>query len=163
MGPLTDKEKFSGAAWDLQRTAGIFDYLPKTAKENPKGPPLTLVEVMQGKAQINDQKQGTNWAQVKLMVASNTSQIRINIFEFPNWKVFLDGKPVNKFIPEEEKWGRMWVDVPKGEHELFLKLYNTPLRTTCNLVSFAVWLGLGVYLVLQFKRGRRNLKCIPRK
>ena len=36
MGNLTDQEKFSGEAWQLQLTAGIYDYLPQTAKMAPK-------------------------------------------------------------------------------------------------------------------------------
>lgn len=153
MGAMTDDQKFSGAKWDMQRTAGILDYLPITAKENPKGPQESLVDVMEGKAEINDAIQKTNWAKF-LTVSDQSLTVRINIFKFPNWRVFIDGKETKISIPETEKWGRMYIKVPEGTHEVYLKLYNTPLRTITNFISLASWLGLIGYLVLQFKRGR---------
>ena len=141
MGPLTDKEKFAGAAWDLQRTAGIFDYLPKTAKENPKGPQEGLAEIMGGKAEINNSIQKTNWAEFQITV-SKEALVRVNIFEYPNWKAFIDGKETEISIPETEKWGRMYLTVPEGTHVVYLKLYNTPLRTISNLISLVTWIGL---------------------
>jgi len=154
MGALTDKEKFSGAAWDLQRTAGIFDYLPRTAKENPKEGQSILAETVGGKGQITDARQGTNWARFQVAADKDGVMVRVNIFDFPNWKIFVDGNEVEMFIPENERWGRMYFSVPKGTHKVYLKLYNTPLRSVSNIISLTVWLGLIGYLMLQFKRGR---------
>ena len=134
MGPLTDKEKFSGAAWDLQRTAGIFDYLPKTAKENPREGQSVLAEVIVGKGEITNPQEGTDW--VKFLTTSNQPlTVRINIFDFPNWKAFVDEKEVETTIPETERWGRMYLTIPEGTHEVYLKLYNTPLRNVSNIIS----------------------------
>ena len=156
MGSLTDKEKFAGAAWDLQRTAGIFDYLPKGAVTAPKEPMRALSEVMRGEVSTDNLKVGTNKASFSADVISNGATLRIGIFKFPNWKAYVDGKEVETYIPKEEMWGRMYIDVPKGEHEIVIKLLNTPLRNVSNIISLTVWLGLLGYLVLQFKRGRRN-------
>lgn len=147
MGPLTDKEKFSAAAWDLQQTAGIYDYLPATAKEAPKAPQSTLAEIMQGEGTISDMKQGTNWAEFSV-TSDQPSVIRINLLMFPGWRVWVDGKRVEVQIPEEERWGRMWIDVPVGEHLVSAKFKNTPIRTLSNLVSIFSW-GL---LLLQFRQ-----------
>jgi len=154
MGSLTDKEKFAGAAWDLQRTAGIFDYLPKGAVTAPKEPMRALSEVMRGEVSTDNLKVGTNKASFSADVISNGATLRIGIFKFPNWKAYVDGKEVETYIPKEEMWGRMYIDVPKGEHEIVIKLLNTPLRCVSNIISLTVWLGLLGYLVLQFKRGR---------
>lgn len=140
MGPLTDEQKFSSAAWDLQRTAGIFDYLPTTARENPKAPPSVLAEVVDGKTSITDMQQGTNWARFK--VNGGSSLVRINIFKFPNWKTYIDGVEVNNFVPKDETWGRMYINVPKGKHEVYAKLHNTPVRKVANTISLFTWLGL---------------------
>ncbi|MCX6705788.1 MAG: hypothetical protein NTV24_01630, partial [Candidatus Woesebacteria bacterium] len=156
MGPLTDKEKFAGAAWDLQRTAGIFDYLPKGAVTAPKEPMRALSEVMRGEVSTDDLKTRTNKASFSVDVVSNGATLRLGIFKFPNWKAYVDGKEIETYIPKEEMWGRMYIDVPKGEHEIVIKLLNTPLRNVSNIISLTVWLGLLGYLVLQFKRGRRN-------
>lgn len=139
MGPLTDQEKFRAAAWDLQRTAGIFDYLPKGAIENPKEGQSVLAEVTSGKATLTEMKQGTDWAQFEAKVADNKAQVRINIFDFSNWKITLNGDKIKSYIPEEEKWGRMYVDLPAGEHSVSLSLSDTPIRTVSNLISVATW------------------------
>src|SRR5258708_4625941 len=54
LGPLTDTQKFSAAAWDLQQTAGIYDYLPVTAKTAPKAPQKYLAEVGRGNAIVTN-------------------------------------------------------------------------------------------------------------
>ena len=153
MGNLTDDEKFSGEAWQLQLTAGIYDYLPVTAKMAPRAPQKVLAEFMEGTGSINDESQGTDWAKFNINVETENSKVRINIFEFPNWIIKIDGHEVGEFVPEEEVWGRMWIEVPKGEHKIEAKFTNTPIRTVSNYVSLISWLGLIVYLMLQFKSG----------
>lgn len=141
MGALTDEQKFSGAAWDLQRTAGIFDYLPETAKQNPKDPPATLAEVITGKGQITNPLEGTNWAKFDVSLTSD-SVIRINLFQFPVWKIKVDSGPAEPYIPDTEVYGRMFVNIPAGAHNVYLKLENTPIRNTANIISIVSWLAL---------------------
>src|SRR5258708_73017 len=151
LGPLTDTQKFNGAAWDLQRTAGIYDYLPVTAVTAPKAPQKYLAEVGRGDAIITNSEQSTNWGKFDVKVPYDMAEIRIAIFKFPNWKTFIDGKEVPNFIEKDEKWGRMWIDVPKGEHHVIVRLYDTPIRTIANTLSIISWLGLGSYLVFRKK------------
>ncbi|MFZ5932594.1 MAG: hypothetical protein ACOYT7_00695, partial [Patescibacteria group bacterium] len=139
MGPLTDNEKLSGAAWELQQTAGIFDYLPKSAKENPKEPRRELVEFIEGSGEILAKKEGTDWAQVKVKVESESSLIRIGIFDFPIWGARIDRVKTEINVPESEVWGRMYLRVPKGEHNLSLELKNTPVRSVANTISLVTW------------------------
>lgn len=158
MGKLTDEEKFSGAAWDLQRTAGIFDYLPKAARENPKEGQKLLAEFMVGAGSIENPKEGTDWASFTVNSTTSTSTIRVGIFQYPIWKTFVDGKEVKNYVPETEAWGRMYIDVAQGTHNITLKLYNTPLRSVANIISLITWLGLIGFAirrlrVIQFRRG----------
>lgn len=158
MGKLTDKEKFSGAAWDLQRTAGIFDYLPKAARENPKEGQKLLAEFMVGAGSIENPKEGTDWASFTVNSTTSASTVRIGIFQYPVWKTFVDGKEVKNYVPETEAWGRMYIDVAQGTHNITLKLYNTPLRSVANIISLITWLGLIGFAirrlrVIQFRRG----------
>ena len=141
-GPVSDAEKFSGEAWRIQQTAGIYDYLPKTAKMAPQAQRQKMVDVIEGTASVEDENQGTNWAAFKANVESKKALVRIGIFYFPNWRVFVDGAEVGIFIPEGESWGRMHIELPKGSHEIYLKLYNTPVRTTSNIISLVTWVGL---------------------
>jgi hypothetical protein len=150
MGTLTDAQKFSGAAWDLQRTAGIFDYLPETAKQNPKDPPKTLAEVIDGKGNVSNGSQGTNWAKFDVNLTTD-SVVRINLFQFPVWKISLDGNSVQAYIPDSEVYGRMFLNIPKGSHSIYLKLTNTPLRTISNYLSLASWIVFLSYPVWKKK------------
>ncbi len=155
MGPLTDTEKFSGAAWDLQRTAGIFDYLPKTAKENPKDPPNSVAEYFESKGVVSNPKAGTNWASFDT-TSSEDGVVRINLFEFPDWRVTIDDKVVAAYLDNQEKYGRMYLNVPKGDHKIYLKLQNTDIRTYSNVLSVVTWVL--VVPLLYKKRNEINKK-----
>jgi hypothetical protein len=146
MGPLTDTQKFTGAAWELQQTAGIYDYLPKSAITAPKEPQKKLAEVMDGAAIIKNEKQGTNWASFNVVVASPSAVVRVGIFNFPKWRAYIDSKETKVFIGKDEQWGRMYLTIPQGEHKVYIRLYNTPLRTTANIISLITWAGLIYYL-----------------
>ncbi len=157
MGPLTDTQKFSGAAWDLQRTAGIFDYLPQAARENPKEGQKLLAEFMTGKGSVESPKEGTNWASFNIN-ADSASTIRVGIFQYPVWKTYIDGKEVKNYVPESEAWGRMYIDVAAGRHIITLRLYNTPLRSVANIISLLTWISLLAFAMrrlrmVQFRRG----------
>ncbi len=149
LGPLTDTQKFTGAAWDLQRTAGIYDYLPVTAITAPKAPQKYLAEVGRGDAMITNPYQSTSWGKFDVNVPKDTAQIRIGIFKFPNWKTFVDGKEVPNYIEKDEQWGRMWIDMPHGQHHVEVRLYDTPIRTIGNVISLVSWIGLGGFVLIK--------------
>ena len=152
MGALTDEEKFSGAAWDLQQTAGIYDYLPIYAEMAPNAPRDKIAEIIQGEGEIYNSQDGTSWAEFDIGVRSDIAQVRIGIFKFPGWKMFIDGKEVENFVAGDEKWGRMYVEIPKGEHKIRAKFTNTPVRAASNFISLSSWLGLFTFLVLKRKK-----------
>ncbi len=152
LGPLTDQEKFTGAAWDLQRTAGIYDYLPQTAKENPRDGQNGVAEVVgNSHAQITNAIERTNFQKFTVNVIDDGAVIRINTYLFPGWKVYLDGKETAVRVPDEEKWGRMYITVPKGNHEIAAKFGNTPIRTLSNLISLVSFSILTIYVFKQQK------------
>lgn len=140
MGPVTDKEKFSGAAWELQQNAGIYDYLPKSVKEAPKEPQRTIADVVEGRGEIINGEQGTNWVNFKTDIRTDNAQIRINTFQFPDWRVFIDSKQVQ--TDTDDDWGRMFITVRQGQHEVKARLYDTTVRSFGNLVSLFSWIAL---------------------
>lgn len=148
MGPLTDREKFSAAAWELQQTAGIYDYLPKDATIAPQGPRTVALEFVDGTGQVGEVKEGTNWLRGKVSVSSGTAVLRINIFNFPDFRVFVDGERKEVKLLKDDELGRMHVDIPSGEHKVEARLFNTTLRVLGNLISLVSWLVL-LYLLLQ--------------
>lgn len=157
LGALTDEQKFTGAAWELQQTAGIYDYLPSTAKEAPKGPQTVLAEIMEGEGALEKFSQGTFWGLFESKLTKD-SKIRIGILNFPGWRVFIKengtSKELNTYVPEEERWGRMWVDIPSGDHLVYVQFFNTPIRTFSNIISVLAILAL---LVFSFRKDRANV------
>lgn len=153
-GPVTVAEKFSGEAWRIQQTAGIYDYLPKTAEMAPQAQRTKLVEVITGEAKISEESQGTNWAQFKVEVTGTEAELRMGILEFPVWKSYVDGIEVPNYVSKDEKWGRMYIKVPQGSHSVYFRLYNTPIRTVSNYISLATWLGLLAYLLWASKNDK---------
>ncbi len=150
MGKLTDEEKFSGEAWRLQQGAGILDYLPKTVTAPPTGPQTGLAELIDGDGSISGSDQGTYWGLFNTQIETDTALVRINIFDFPNWKTYMDGREITHFIPDDEEWGRMYIVVPQGKHQVYTQLLNTPVRTVSNIISFVAW-GL-LFGMLVFNR-----------
>jgi hypothetical protein len=151
MGPVTDQEKTSGIAWSMQQTAGIYDYLPIAAKQNPREGYREVATVIQGEVAVTDAELGTNWARFNTK-SNQESEIRLNIYQFPNWKTFVDGVEVQNYVPEKEPWGRMHLMVPEGNHEVTAKLYDTPVRFVGNIISLFCWCLL--VLILLKKRVR---------
>ena len=147
LGPLTDEQKFRDAAWELQQTAGIYDYLPKDAIQAPQEPREYLAEIIEGEGTVTDASEGTNWAKFKAKIESDSAKLRIGIFKFPKWRAFVDGEAVNPYVDKNEVWGRMYLDIPKGDHLISLKLSNTPVRTITNTVSLVVWILLLKHLI----------------
>ncbi len=154
LGPLTDHEKLSGVAWDLQQTAGIYDYLPITAKTAPKAPQKYVTEVARGKVTVSEMSQGTNWSNFKAVVEDEKAWVRVNTFYFPGWTAYVDGNKTTPYVPEEEEWGRMWIELPKGEHNVEVKFENTPIRTVGNIISIVSWIFLLSSLVIVFKKNK---------
>jgi hypothetical protein len=161
-GPVTDKEKFSGEAWRIQQTAGIYDYLPIYAKTAPKSTPSAPVELIEGDGLVSGMGQGTYYTKFNANVESETAKVRVSTLYFPGWRAFIKEnsniKELDIYIPEEEEWGRMWIDLPQGEHEVLLQLFNTPVRTYSNILSILSFAVLFSYPVwknrVQFRRGR---------
>lgn len=142
LGPLTDEQKFTGAAWDLQRTAGIYDYLPNTAFTAPKAPPDGLVEFIEGEGEIRSAQSGTDWMIFQANVSTESAVLRVNQFDFPEWEVTVNGQEVEEYVKEGEEWGRFYIDVNNGLNNVEIELQNTPIRLIGNYVSLISWLGL---------------------
>lgn len=133
---VTDKERTSGAFWDLQRTAGIFDYLPKSSAFPPAGPAPENIEVVSGFAVIKNLEKGSNF--FKFEVESTTAaKLRLPIIYFPNWKIRVNGKDTQFDIKNE--LGQPTFDVIEGKSLIYAKLYNTSVRTTANIISLLSW------------------------
>jgi hypothetical protein len=146
-GPLTDAQKFSGKAWNNQITSGIYDYLPKTASTAAKSAANDYIDNISPNnalISISGQKKGTDWLFFNLFL-NQEAKITISQMAFPNFEITDKGKKIDYQI--EPELGRMVIDLKAGDHQIYVKLKNTPIRTVSNYISLFAWLGLILYLL----------------
>ncbi len=138
---VNDQHKFSGELWQLQITAGIFDYLPVWAPMPPKDPPKGDAEFTEGQGNYKTLKKISNFQEFSVSTAGS-AVFQMNTFYFPGWRIFVDGKKTNIDPKQDPELGRMRVAVEPGEHKVIARFTNTPVRTVGNLTSLVSWLFL---------------------
>lgn len=147
---ITDKEKFSGVSWEKQLTISIFDYLPIYATLPPIQKAPDLPEVLEGDVKFIEYKKGSNY-QIGKIEASKDSLIRVPLFDFPGMQVKIDGSVVthvnNDCRNEKHCWGLITFSVPAGEHEIDIRLKDTPVRKVGNFLTLISFGLLGLILV----------------
>lgn len=145
-GPIDEAKKFSGDSWKNQITAGIYDYLPKTADIAALGPAkdyIDEVSPIDSFYTISNGKKGTDWMFFNLHL-SRDSRVTLAQLGFPRFEVISN----NKIIPTEiePKLGRLVINLPSGDHQIMVKLKDTPVRTISNYISLISWIFLILYL-----------------
>ncbi len=138
-GPITDAQKFSGKAWTNQITSGIYDYLPKTARIAARGPAKNYIDEIYPATsvyQVTGGKKGTDWLFFNLKLEQN-SKIFLPLLAFPNWEVKDNHTLIDHTI--EPELGRIVLNLSKGQHQLYIKLRNTPIRNISNIISLLSW------------------------
>lgn len=146
-GPITDAEKFSGKAWINQVTSGIYDYLPKTARIAALGPAKEFVDEINPSEtffNITNTKKGSNWSLFTINL-NQPAKITLAQLAFPDFLVIDNGKKINYEI--EPELGRITLNLTAGDHQIFVKFINTPIRTVSNYISLVAWLILAIYLL----------------
>ncbi len=148
-GPITDRQKFSGIAWTNQITSGIYDYLPKTASKAASSPPSGLVENIDPGQQnylVENITRGTDWISFNIYLPQS-GRVTLAQLYFPGFKAYVNGKPEK--IQSEPLLGRMVLDLPGGSNQVFIRLFNTPIRTISNLISLISWTALIIYFLFR--------------
>lgn len=147
---ISDKDKFSGPFWEKQLTISIFDYLPIYATLPPNKIAPDLPEILDGQAKIINYKKGSNY-QIGEIEVSKGSTVRLPLFDFPGMEVLVDQRKVAHWHDdcrgEEYCLGLITFKLPVGTHKIEVKLQDTPIRKTGNiitLISFCV-LALLIY------------------
>lgn len=156
-GPLTDEQKFSGMAWVYQVTSGIYDYLPKAARIAPQKPAKPFVDevVPSQNYQITGEKTGTDWQFFNLNLEKK-SIVTISQLAFPDFQIVDNGMPKNYTV--EPELGRMVINLDAGNHQIFFKLRNTPIRLLSNILSLISWLILSFYFLILWAWSKRKFR-----
>jgi len=146
-GPITDEQKFSGKAWVNQVTSGIYDYLPTTARIAAQGPAKDFVDEVSPSEttySVTNGQKGSDWSLFDLNL-NQDSTVTLAQLAFPEFVVTDNGTKIDYQI--EPELGRIVVDLPAGNHQLFVKFTNTPIRTISNFISLFAWLIFGIFLL----------------
>jgi len=133
------------------QTSKISDeYLPKdfVIPQNDLEAGWGEFEMLAGKMEIIDAKVKTHQADFKLQVEAE-SEVLINLAYFPGWQIDVDGQK-DAFVIEG---GRPKLILSPGDHQLKLRLVNTPIRSRANLISLmACLIFFGFNLINLFPR-----------
>ena len=144
-GPITDEQKFSGLAWNNQITSGIYDYLPKTASTAAKSKAADIIDKVDPgttKYQLLGWQKGTDWWLFNLQNETPAKFTLASLY-FPNFKL-LDNQQELKYEVEPEL-GRITINLDPGYHQIYLKFYDTPIRTFSNYLSLFAWIFVLVF------------------
>lgn len=145
-GPITDAQKFSGLAWINQVTSGIYDYLPKTARIAAQGPAKDFVDEVNPSNttfSITNSKKGSDWMLFDLNLSQNAKVTLAQLY-FPNFEIIDNGQSILYQI--EPELGRIVVSLDAGNHQLFVKFTDTPIRKISNYLSLISWIFLIVFI-----------------
>lgn len=85
-------------------------------------------------------------------------RLRLYQFDFPGWKVTIDGQPAETELAEPE--GLIVVIVPEGEHVVEVRFGTTPPRTTGWLIALLSAVTLGVF-ALRSRRIKPDEASVP--
>lgn len=150
---VNDSYELTGAMWEKELTASIFDYLPIYAKLPPDSKAPDFPEVLNGNAIFVNYKKGTYYQIGKIKVYED-AVIRAPLYDFPGMRVLVDNKVVshvnNNCQNEKFCLGLITFNVPKGEHDVSVILKNTPIRILGNTLTI-VSLGFIVYIIFKKK------------
>jgi hypothetical protein len=130
----------------MQKTSGIFDYLPKQLPLPPKDPPNGDAQFLEGEGTYIKELKKSNLQTYSVEVASNKTQFQINTFYFPGWKVFVDKKLVEIDPYRDKEYGIMIIDLQKGTHQVKAVFGKTPIRAISDIISAVSWLMILAFL-----------------
>ncbi len=154
-GPITDTQKFSGKAWNNQITSGIYDYLPKTASTAAKSKAADIIDAVEPantEYQLLSFQKGTDWWLFNL---KNETQAKFTLASlyFPNFQLFDNQQPLNFDV--EPELGRITINLDAGYHQIYLKFYNTPIRTFSNYLSLFTWIFIIVFFTSNLWKSKK--------
>jgi len=144
---ISDKDKLSGILWEKQLTTSIFDYLPIFAKAPPAKKAPDLPEIISGEGEIKEFEKGTNWQKGKIFVKEEEVEVRLPLFYFPNFKVWVDGRETA--IRYDNELGLITFNLPQGEHQFLAKLENTPIRNLGDILTVSSILTFGGWIIYE--------------
>lgn len=131
---------------------------PRFAREGHfrrEPPPVHRLELLEGSLAVEDaRRRGTHYAW--RLVVHATSRVKLHLFDFPQWRLSLDGEPRPELLSRSAD-GLLEVNLPPGRHRMELRR-AWPAAMRAGLwgaaAGWTLWLGLGGWFALR-RFGRR--------
>lgn len=109
------------------------------------GEPLTAGDIIAGRGTIETLHRGGASSRVRV-VAEDAVTVQFYTYEYPGWRVTRNGEPLPHRA--EPPYGLVTVQVPPGEHEIYLRMGTTWPRavgTVISALSLVSMILLGVF------------------
>ena len=111
-----------------------------------------LVRPHTGTLDVHGLYSGPNWLAADV-IALTPATLAFRRIDFPEWQAFVDGRkatayPVPYHPGEQARLGFLLVDVPAGQHRVWLQFRPTALRLVAQLVTAATLAGAGVAFLM---------------
>ncbi len=107
------------------------------------GYPLTVAAIISGEGDLEVLHHGGGSDNVRV-IAEQPVTLQFHTYDYPGWRVTIDGQSVPH--RPEPPYGLITVDLPAGEHNVWLKMGTTPPRTIGTIVSIVALLSI-IFLV----------------
>ncbi len=148
---INDQQKLSGELYNLQVRAAVLDYLPRSAKIDPKKKAPQTIDIKLGEVEVNYFDKRSNYFSTEVDVRSEKAIIDFPVMYFPNWTLYYNRLDKMPFRYDNDL-GLITVDLSKGHHLIQAWLENTPVRTISNLISLFSALVIILWLVLTHEK-----------
>lgn len=138
---VTDKTLLTGEQWDFQREGAILDYLPLNAKV-PRELAPSNPRLIKGDATVRNFQNKSNYWRFEANVRQ-PSQIELPIFDFPNWRVFVNNQDYVHYFNKD--FGTIEVNLKEnGEYIIEGRFFNTTTRTISNSITLISLIIIGL-------------------
>ena len=142
----SDEEYFSDGPHAQSERGSIRDYLPEAVEVVTERADQT-VTVTDGAASVRMLQRDSDSLALTID-ASSPVRIEAAVFDYPGWKVRVDGEAVPHSASEPH--GLITFDVPRGEHDIELTLGSTNTARAANWISLASWAAFAFALPASF-------------
>lgn len=141
---ITDNEKLSGELLKKQLTASIYDYLPKSAIRAPDDIASEELVIIEGNVETKSLDKGSNWFEYYIDVKTDSAEVAIPSYDFPEWKVYLNGSETE--TGRFGDFGLVSFEVQKGESSINAQLTRSLPRKIGDSVSAIAVVFIGFVL-----------------
>lgn len=115
----------------------LNDYLPPEIEgTNYPAPVQNRLELVSGEGNVTiiSEKPALLLSSVRCAISCS---LQVNVFSFPGWRAYLNG--VSLPLRPSPDTPTYRVEIPKGEHELLIRLERTRLRGLSELLTIVSW------------------------